>query len=200
MPAPPIGAKAMRNLTVAMAVLTLLVGVGFIITGVYVRRGSAVAITAGLIMSGGLALLLALFVLAMIVAAFASPMLGGIACVLVLPLGISIWLVAWLISAARSNANVAAARQQYQAQFYAYQQQQQAYGQAAYGQPAYGAPAAPAPPGYGYGYAPPPPPSFEPPPGQPPAQQQQSPPQSSSPPGTLPAGDADGPPAPPAAG
>ena len=174
MPESPLSPRGMQIATAVAGVLTLLVGVTLAVNGTYVRRGSSLATTLGLVMAGGLTLLIGLFVLLSVAAAFGAPMFGAFACVLAVPLGLLIWLLVWLVAAARNNAAVGAAQQQYQAQFYAYQQQQQAYGQPA--------PAAypPQPPGYGaagyaygYGYPPPPPAASQ---GYAaPAQQQQAP-------------------------
>ena len=163
-----------------------IIGISLLVLCVYVRRGGAAPAITSLVLEGLVVVVLVLNVISGTVQAISNPVVGIAVLAILVPLVLFLINMAWLAGAARNAGRIATARQQYQSQFYAYQQQQQAYGQTPYG-----APAAPAPPGYGYGYAPPPPPSFGPPPGS-----QQQPSSQSGPP---PAGDADGPPAPPAA-
>jgi hypothetical protein len=139
LPESNISAEAFRTMTVVMGALTLLVGVTFIVVGAFVRRGSRAATVTGLIVASALALLLGLFALLCLIAAFAAPVVAAYACLFAIPFFLLIWLIAWLAQAVRASGAVAAAHNQFNAQFYQYQQQQQAY-------------AYPVPPGYGYGY------------------------------------------------
>jgi hypothetical protein len=178
-----------------------IVGISLLVLCVFVRRGGAAPAITSIVLEGLVVLILVLNVISGIIQALGNPVLGIAVVLLAVPLSLFLLNITWLVGAVRNAGRIAFARQQYQAQFYMHQQQQQAYGQ-----PAYGMPAAPPPPGYGYGYgyAPPPPPSFGPA-GQAQSQAQQ-PPQPASPPGPTPTpppptGDADGPtPPPPAAG
>jgi hypothetical protein len=162
LPPSPMDAGTQRVLSGVLAGLTLLVGMALAVNGTFVRRGSAVATTLGLVMTGGLALLLGLFVVmfALGAALVAPPMLVG-ACIMAVPLGLLAWAFIWLVAAARHGPRLAAAQQQYAAQYHQLQQQQLAYAQpGGYGVP-YGAsvpqqPYAPQPYGYaGPAYAPP---------------------------------------------
>lgn len=144
LPQSPISPETARALGGVLAGLTLLTGLAFVIDGVYVRRGSPTATTLGLVLAGGLGLLAGLIILLFVVAAFAVPPLAAIACVMAVPLGLLIWAFVWLFVASRQGPHLAAARQQYAAQYYHLQQQQQSYAQAG----GYGMSSAPQ--GYGY--------------------------------------------------
>lgn len=152
----PFSFEAIRTINVVGGVLLLLLGVGLIVNGVYVRRGSSGAAVVGLVLTGGLGLLAGATVLLFVIGAFMAPLLGVMACMFVVPFALLIWAFVWLVSAARHGSRVAAAQQQYQSQYYHYWQQQQAYGQTPgypmpYPPQGYGSPTPPAPWPQGYG-------------------------------------------------
>jgi hypothetical protein len=172
----PLSPEATRTMAVVFAVLTLGLGIGLILLGTWVRRGSLGAAWTGIVLTGGAVLLLLLMVLATIVAgASGSPILFVATCVFVIPLALFGLQLVWLIQAARAAPRVAAMRnhqQNYQAQLWQYQQQQQQpYAQGGYATAS--APMQPSPYGtggapQGYATAPPPPPQATPPPPAPP--------------------------------
>lgn len=149
LPQSPLDPKMIRVTAGVCAGLTLLVGLALAVDGVYVRRGSSIATTLGLVMVGALGLLVCLFILLFAVGAFMAPPLAAVSCVMTVPLGLLIWAFVWLLAAARQGPRLAAAQQQYAAQYYHLQQQQHVYAQPG----GYGAPYAP----QGYGYPTPPP-------------------------------------------
>jgi hypothetical protein len=148
-PDSPIKPETARTMSAVGGGLTLLVGLAFVVTGVYVRRGTPAAVTTGLVLTGGVTLLVGGLFLLFVIGLVVSPvMAGAMLCVLAVPLALLVWLLVWLVGAARNNSRVVYAKQQYQAQFYQYQQ--------AYGGYAGGTPYPPS--GYApVGYAPPPP-------------------------------------------
>jgi hypothetical protein len=124
----------------AMGVAFLLFAVTQILLGLFVRRGKTFAIVFSLTGTSLVVVLLGLFVLsgAVNVLTHASPqMLVGLM-VWIVPLGLLVLQLIWLIAALRGRRQVAFAQQQYQAQYWQYQQNMQGYS--------------------GYGQAPPPPP------------------------------------------
>jgi hypothetical protein len=194
-PDSPIKPETQRIGTMILGGLTLLVGILFVVNGVYVRGGRPRAITTGLCLTGAVTLLVGgLFLMCLIALLVAPVVAGAMLCVLAIPLGLLVWLLIWLIGAARNNSQLSYLRQQYQAQFYQYQHNQQAYAAYAGGLPYPAAGYSPVgypPAGYGPGY------------GQPPASQPPSPPAPQSapmPPAQTPAPPAGGPDEPPAAG
>jgi hypothetical protein len=154
-PDSPIKPETTRIASAIAGGLTLLVGIIFIVNGAYVRRGTSASITIGMVVTGGVALLVGgLFLMAAIGLLVSPVVAAAMLCVLVVPLALLVWLLTWLIAAARNNPRVAYARQQYQAQFYQYHQYQQAYAGYAGGVPL--PPSGYAPVGYGPAQAPPP--------------------------------------------
>jgi hypothetical protein len=157
-PDSPIKPETTRIASAVAGGVTLLVGILFVVNGIYVRRGTPAAVTTGLFLTGGLMLLVGGLCLMAAIALLVSPvMAAAMLCVLLVPLVLLVWLLVWLIGAAKNSARIAYAMQQYQAQFYMYQQQQQMYAQP----PS----VAPYPPGYppsGYAQAPVPQPQQQP--------------------------------------
>jgi hypothetical protein len=137
--------ETMKTAAAVAGGLTLLVGIAFLVNGVYVRRASGAAITVGIVLAGGLTALTGMFLFVCVVMALRAPLMLGLACVFAVPFGLLAWLDVWLIQAIRSNAQVNALRTQYQAQFAGYSQQYPGYAPNPYG---YAYP--PQPPGYGY--------------------------------------------------
>jgi hypothetical protein len=170
----PFTPETLRTINVVSAAVILALGLGFILLGVFVRRGSTAAAVTAVILAGLVEALFLLMLLASLLTAAASPVLGlGVACMMSIPAALLGTLIVLLVQALRAAPRADALRQQMHAQYWQYQQQQAAYAQ-------------PPPPGYGpaggyggygaygqsqqppvqggYGYAAPPPQS--PPPGE----------------------------------
>ena len=153
---------------IPLALGALLGGLGFA-----VRGGGLVPVVLSIALTALLLLLVGLVVLGgLLQGAVGNPaQLVGVLCFYGIPFLLLVLLMVWLVQAARASSQIAAARQQYQAQVWQYQQHQQNYlqnpGQSQQQQ--------------GYGAQPP---AGQPPVGQPPAQQpdpQSSPPQAPPP-------------------
>ncbi|MGB7160360.1 MAG: hypothetical protein WBD40_19990 [Tepidisphaeraceae bacterium] len=141
----PMSAEAIQALSAFMAISVCVVGVTIIVLGVSVRRGGMGAVVGAIIVSSIVTLfLLLILVIAIIGAATISPLYGGFACVVCLPLLPFVVLLSWLVQAARAAPRIAMMKSQYQQQLWQYQQQQQMY------QAGYLAPPAPqsSPPAY----------------------------------------------------
>ena len=105
---------------------------------VFVRSGSRGAVIASIILTGLILLMLAIRLIAGLVQVASNPAAIVDLLIGVVMMGLFGLNMYWLLAAARNGGRVAAAMQQYQAQYYGYAQQQQAYAQ-----PGYGAAAAP---------------------------------------------------------
>jgi hypothetical protein len=105
-----------------------------IVLGVLVRMGKTVAIVLSMIGTSVVVVLLALVILFAIVNGMgqAGPQMIVGSIVWFVPLALLGLQLAWLIGAIRASSRVAMAQQQYQAQYWQYQQNMQAYG--GYGQ------------------------------------------------------------------
>jgi hypothetical protein len=123
-------------------VITLIVALLFVVVGIFVRGGSRGAMILGTILTGLMLLLSALAVVGSIAAMAMGNSLGGAnICAAVVLGAVMLWQLLWLIGALRGGGGAAAAQQlqaAYQAQYWQYLQQQQAYNAAM---------AAPQPPG-----------------------------------------------------
>jgi hypothetical protein len=161
-PESPIKPETTRIASAITGGLTLLVGIAFVVNGVFVRRGTPAAVTTGLFLTGGLLLLVGGLCLMAIIALLVSPMVAaGMLCIFLVPLLLLVWLMIWLIAASKNSSRIAHAAQQYQAQYFQYQQHQQAYGGYAAGAPY--PPAGYGPVGYGQPPAAPMPQGLQPP-------------------------------------
>ncbi len=137
-------------------------GILLLVLSFYVRRGGSGPVIASIVLESMVILVLAMNGVSALFQMTSNPMAGAAALVfLSVPLALFGLNVAWLIAAARNASRLRDLRAQYQAQFYQYQQTQQAYAQPG----GYGVPYPPQA-GYGYGYptapamsAPTPPPS-----------------------------------------
>jgi hypothetical protein len=138
----PFTPETLKKVGVIMSSLMLIVGIAMIVVGVMTRQHSPGAIVAGIVLSSILALLGALCVLVMLVTGLSAPLMFAFACVLSIPVALLVLNLFWLAQALRAAPQLRAMQAQYQAQFWQYQQNQQAYAQ---------------PPWYG-GVPPPPPP------------------------------------------
>lgn len=157
---------AIETMLLIMGVVPLATGALFGGLGFFVRGGGFGAVVTGIVASSGVLLLLGLMILGTLLGAAANPSSAAGVCVYVVPFGLVLLLLVWLIQAARAASRVAAARQQYQAQAWQYQQYQQAYLQQSPPQQQ---------PGMGYHYPPPPAPPAAPPPAPPPPEQKDPP-------------------------
>ena len=156
-----LGGIPLRGMMIAMGVLCLLPSILYGILGFFVRSGKMVPLVISTVLAGISLVLIFIQLLGGIAQGAADPAtLGAAICMMGIPLVLCIMLLVWLIQAMRAAPTVAAAQQQFQAQYWQSMQQQQA-AQLGYG---YGMP-----PGYGYG-APPNQPSA--PPGQAPVDYQ----------------------------
>jgi len=165
---------SVETMLLVSGIVPLALGALFGGLGFFVRGGGFGAIITGIVASAGLLLLLGLGTLGTLVASAANPSnLAGV-CVYLVPFGLVLLLLVWLIQAARAASRVAAARQQHQAQAWQYQQYQQAYlqqGQAPSQPPASSAPPQPSWMGYHYPRPQPPAPGpTTPPPADPPSE------------------------------
>ncbi len=132
-----------------MAVMGVLAGIAFIILGIFVRRGGKTSAIISLVFCVPLIGVSLYAVAATLVMGPKNPTaLFGVVMVLV-PTGLLVLVMTWLIQAIRAASQVSIQQQMMMAQMWQYQQQQAAYG--GYHQ----TPVNPAP-GYG-GYTPPPP-------------------------------------------
>lgn len=128
-----------------------ILGIALLVLCFFVRGGRRGPVVTSLVLEGIVAAVLGLNIITGIVQSIGNPAaLAGVVMIAAL-LGVFVLNMMWLFVAARVSTGVSAARQQYAAQFFQYQQQQQAYGQSAsvgpYAQQGYGYP----PQGYGYG-------------------------------------------------
>jgi hypothetical protein len=137
-----VSPQTLKTVGVVFSAVMLLVGMAMIVLGVLTRQNSSPAIVTGIILSSILALLAGVFVLVMLVTGLTAPLMFGLACVLAIPLALLILNLFWLVQALRAVPQLRAMHAQYQAQFWQYQQSQQAYAQ----QPWYGGAPPPPPP------------------------------------------------------
>jgi hypothetical protein len=109
-----------------------IIGLGFVILGLYVRRGKSAATVVSCVLAGILSLLFALSTLANFVM-LNDPAHAMGACFGVIITAFMILEFVWLIQAAIASGKVGLAQQQYAAQYWQYQQTMQAYANAGYG-------------------------------------------------------------------
>jgi len=126
--------------------VAIVLGLGIVILGFFVRRGGSRSCTIGAAVMG----LLAAWFLLNLLGCVVMGNIAGVFLSLIL-VGLFSATVIWLIQAIRASATIHLAQQQYAAQYWQYQQTMQAYANG----------------GYGYGAAPSPPPA---PPAQEPPQ------------------------------
>jgi hypothetical protein len=157
----------MKAFILGMPILVLLLGLGYIGLAVGVRRGGKGSTILATILTSILLALLGLIELAALLASVQMPAILGVACLMLLPIGLMIPLIIWLISVLRATPQNMMAQQQYMAQYWHYQQQM-------HNSPAYGY----AQPQPGQGYAPPAIPQQPSPPDAPPTDSPAPPPAS----------------------
>ncbi len=165
----------MRTVYTVMAVVEVLLGIVFVVLGVFVRRGGKIAAIFSLVFC----VLLAIFMLMQIVGAVIMGMKNPSAFVGIIigliPLVLLGLVITWLTQAMRAAPQIDAQQRQVAAQIWQYQQQQQMMQVGGYGQPQVGQLQPDMPPtSYGYGSAPPavpatPPPDSQSPPPTPPS-------------------------------
>ncbi len=131
-----------RAIALAMDFATVLIGAVFIALSVGVRRGGVGSAIAAMVLDGFLILLGGLGALVCVVVGLASPPFFAVACLPGGGFALALWLMIWLVAAARGISTAAAMQAQYAAQYWQYQQSAQTPG--------------------GYGYSPFPPPSAPP--------------------------------------
>lgn len=138
--------EMVRGAYTLIGVVGGLVGVALVVLSVFVRHGGRGPAVTSIVLQALVVLVLALNFIGGLMQMASNP-LAGITTLLML--GVLIGLfglnIAWLTTAARSAAQISMVRQQYQAQYHQYHQQQQAYAYTG----GYGPPLAP-PQGYGY--------------------------------------------------
>ena len=154
---------SIRAVMIAMGVFCRLPSILYGIMGFFVRSGKMAPVVLSMVLTGIMVLLGLFGLLSVLVSGARNPaaLPGGI-CMVGIPLVLSIVLLVTLIQALRAAPTVAAAQQQFQAQYWQSMQQQQA-AQLGYG---YGMPQS------GYGYGAPPPTQPPAPPGQAPVDYQ----------------------------
>jgi hypothetical protein len=169
----------LQRFFVVMGIVPLAIGAILGALGFFVRGGGKVAVMGSIVLVSILLVGLALVILGGIIQALTigggPEFMIGI-CVYIIPLGLLLLLLVWLIQAARASSRVELARQQYQMQMWQYEQYQQAYLQQNLQQQG----TVPPPTGMGYGY----PPAQQP--AAPPGAAPSTPPSSASPPPTDP--------------
>ena len=139
---------------------TLVGGGLFLGLGIFVRRGGRGIVIASIVLVSATAIWFVKDLVSMAMLGGPAAAMAGGACVSVVQIGLCALLLVWLAQALRAIPHLTAIAQQYQAQYWQYEQQRQAY---AYGHgtvPGSAQPQGYAPPqGYAapQGYAPPPP-------------------------------------------
>jgi hypothetical protein len=138
--------ELVRAVYTGMAVASLVVGVVFLLLGIFVRRGGMGSIVTSIIFSVLAALILVVQVLAGLVNVARAPGPTSISGLLVSLafFGLFGLNLLFLFQAARASGSIRDARMHYQMQMWQYHQQMQMYGQAGYGYPQ--APMQPPPP------------------------------------------------------
>jgi hypothetical protein len=138
-----LSGETSRAITIIVGAATVMIGVVFVALSVGVRRGGIGSTIAAMVLNGFLILLCGLATLMFLLAGFATGVSGppffAFACLTGLALAAVIWLMAWLVSAARASSNFAAMQAQYASQYWQYSQN--ALTQGGYGEQ----PAAPMP-------------------------------------------------------
>ena len=164
-----------EQMLIIVGAVPLVLGALYGALGFVVRGGGFASAVLGIVLSAMLLLFFGLGMLTTAVQAAANPAAIGGVCVYAVPFLLLVLLMVWLVQAARAASQIVAARQQYQAQVWQYQQHQQNYLQnpGQQQQQGYGAP----PAGMGYHYPPNQPPAGQPPVQQPAQQAAQQPPQ-----------------------
>ncbi len=122
-------AGQLKAVAIGMESLCILVGLSFAALGMGVRRGGKVSTIAAIVLTVVALAVLGIMLLAGVVFSLQNPLGVGMVCVLLIPTAILIWLGIWLIPAARALSGMSLAQQQYQAQYWQYQQNMQAYHQ-----------------------------------------------------------------------
>ena len=123
----PINTDQLKTSMILFAAMFLIAGLGYILLAVGVRRGGKTSTILATILTGLIAAGVALMMLATLVASLAMPVLLALACVMLIPAGLLVPLMTWLIKAMRAQPHLASAQQQYMAQYWQYQQNMQAY-------------------------------------------------------------------------
>src|SRR4051812_14526275 len=127
-PPMPISAQGFRNLAMGFAIFTVVFGLGMVVLGALVRRGSVVASGFSIGLAAIALLGDVLMLLGSVIAAFGSPVFLACTCGTLVPGGLFGLLIFWLIQGMRAIAAHRTFAAQYQAQYWQYQQAQQAYG------------------------------------------------------------------------
>jgi hypothetical protein len=125
----------LRRAYTVLGVGCVALGVALLVLALFVRRANAAATITSVVLCVLILMFLGVNIIgAVLLAAGNAAVAVFTIAMLALPIGLFGLNVTWLIAAARNASQVAAAQRQYQAQFYFYQQQQQAYGQTPYTQ------------------------------------------------------------------
>jgi hypothetical protein len=124
----PFSAETLKAITIVSAVITMLVGAGLVTLGTGVRRGGTASTITSLVLVSILLLFTGLVTLASLLAGLAAPVMFVFACISAPAAAMFVLLVVWLVAALRAVSNWNAAQRQYQAQYWQYQQNMQAYG------------------------------------------------------------------------
>ena len=123
----PMDPEKTRTQMVWTGVVSLVAGIVSIVMGIFVRKQNMVATTVGIVLVG-------LFVLYLLGNIVGTLFLGGVLgpgmillgeCVLVLTAVVAVWLLVWLIQAARSASAIRVSQSQMQMQYWQMMQMQQ---------------------------------------------------------------------------
>jgi hypothetical protein len=127
---PQIGADTLRVMMIVFAVLVLIVAVGLIVLGVFVRKGSKAAVIMSMVLVI-LALLYLVFntVVSVVMQRVPAAQAGITVCFMLLPIGVLAALLFMLIQAMRSSDQARVLREQHMQQYWQYAYQQQMYAQ-----------------------------------------------------------------------
>ena len=123
----PMTADQLKIFLIFFSAMLIVTGVAFILLAVGVRRGGKISTVLSTIFTGLILAGLALMILLMLVASLQAPAAIGFVCVMLVPAGLLVPLVNWLIGALRALPHLANAQHQYMAQYWQYQQNMQAY-------------------------------------------------------------------------
>jgi hypothetical protein len=123
----PMTADQLKIFLIFFSAMFIVTGVAYILLAVGVRRGGKNSTILATILTGLILAGLALMILLMLVASLQAPAAIGFVCLMLIPTGLLVPLVIWLIGALRALPHLASAQQQYLAQYWHYQQNMQAY-------------------------------------------------------------------------
>ena len=166
---------SMQTILFMMGLIPLIVGAVTGGLGFFVRGGGMVSVVLSVAVVGIQLLVLGLIIVMGTIQTVATDPSQAIGvCFYIVPFVLLALTLFWLVQAARATTQVAAARQNYQAQLYQYQQYQDSYRQQTGQQQGYPQ-VPPQQPGMGYQYPPPAQPPQQPPP-QPPGDRTDGPP------------------------